>query len=71
MSIAVHLHDAELGSVSTIRGFTREPATETGVWWVWECPCCGRSYEAELHVCIDDGTLLRKVGHSLPFIWIG
>jgi hypothetical protein len=71
MSIAVRSHDADLGFTSTIGGPTRDPATETDAWWAWECPCCGRSYESELRVCIDDGTLLRKVGHSLPFIWIG
>jgi hypothetical protein len=67
MSIAVVLPDVDLTSQSTA-------GTETGalcVSWAWQCPCCGDSYDSELDVCIEDGTPLRKVGHSLPLIWIG
>jgi hypothetical protein len=50
---------------------TYDPSADPSVWWDWECPCCGRSYPAELKVCLEDGTPLRKVGCSLPFLWIG
>jgi hypothetical protein len=62
MSMAVRLSSADLKS---------EPATATETGWVWECPCCGESYESDLEVCVDDGTPLRKAGFSLPFIWLG
>jgi hypothetical protein len=71
MPFAVEPLSVDAGHTVTIseRGFG--PAAGAGSWWAWECPCCGSSYEAELDACIEDGSALRKVGFSLPFIWIG
>ncbi|MGH2687419.1 MAG: hypothetical protein ACRDKW_01225 [Actinomycetota bacterium] len=48
-----------------------KPALPSGVWWAWECPVCGRSYEAGRTTCPEDGVLLHGVQCSLPFVWIG
>jgi hypothetical protein len=75
MSIAVHPPSLDPGPAITVDGLALcDPGEGTGAWWVWECPCCGRTFEAELDacdVCIEGGSPLRKVGCSLPFIWIG
>jgi hypothetical protein len=71
MSIAVDPSSVDLGPTATTGELTCSPGAGTGAWWVWECPCCGRSYEADLDACIEDGTSLHKVGFSLPFIWLG
>jgi hypothetical protein len=68
MSIAVRTPHADAVLTDTLM---HDLVTESGTWWAWECPHCGRQYETELHVCIEDGTPLRRVGFSLPFIWIG
>ena len=46
-------------------------ALPAGVWWAWECPVCGRSYEGGVTTCPADGALLHGVRCSLPFVWIG
>jgi hypothetical protein len=74
MSIALGFSTTEHvldGPVVASVASTREPALPCGAWWAWECPSCGKSYEADLHVCENDGTPLRGVQFSLPFIWIG
>jgi hypothetical protein len=51
--------------------FLSDPSAGGETRWAWECPGCGESYGADVELCAEDGTPLRKVGFSLPFIWIG
>jgi hypothetical protein len=47
------------------------PALPGAVWWAWECPDCGRSYDEGVTTCPHDGAVLHGVQCSLPFVWIG
>ncbi|HEY8202278.1 MAG TPA: hypothetical protein VII47_13115 [Actinomycetota bacterium] len=71
MSITIESPRVDLGPNIPISELVCVPEAGSGALWMRECPCCGRFCEAELDACIDDGTSLRKVGISLPFIWIG
>jgi hypothetical protein len=46
-------------------------STEPVVWTERQCPSCLSSYPRTVPVCPADGTKLRRVEVSLPFIWIG
>jgi len=71
MPITAEQPRVDPGSTGTAGKLTCGPGTGSGAWSIRECPSCGRSYDVELDVCIDDGVALRTVGFSLPFIWIG
>jgi hypothetical protein len=47
------------------------PSIEPVAWWERQCPSCGRSFTREVNVCPSDGTSLRRVAVSLPFLWLG
>lgn len=66
MSIAVHGAAATPASLPMTAAAAEPPS-----WWSWVCPRCGRAYDAALDTCLADGTPLREVGCSMPFIWIG